>query len=123
MYLDLVNYNLLAEEVKKSGDSDYIEILDDICQKCLDYMNSVEAHSKAIELIRFRYDADELKDRIREADLHRHIIHETAISNCNLLNRLADTFHIGKVFTGNVENRFEVADFCMEVYQNFEGKK
>ena len=112
MLFSFDNYLKLCEEIKNAGDDDDKDNLKYICHKCLEYVNSVHAHQKALEIIRFRYDADEM---------NRHVIHEVAISNCNVLNRLAAFYGIGKIFTGNVNNRFEVADFCLEVAVKIEG--
>ena len=115
MYFNFDNYLLLSDKIVKAGDEDDRDELKSICKGCLSYVESVHAHEKAMELIRFRYDADELKDRLRETDANRHYIHEAAIVNCKVINRLATLYEVGEISLGNPNNRFEVADFCMEV--------
>ena len=48
-------------------------------------------------------------------DRTRHDAHETAIANVRLVNRLAELYGVGPLFTGNDQNRIEVADFALDV--------
>ena len=48
-------------------------------------------------------------------DRTRHDAHEAAIANVRLVNRLAELYSVGPLFTGNDQNRLEVADFALDV--------
>ena len=116
MYFNLENYKLLCKAIKNGEDvADDTEIVNDIMNHCVQYVNSVAAHEKTLELIRFRYESDELIRRIEEVDHLRRAVHNVAIGNCNIINRLANSYGVGEIFTGNANNRYEVANFCGEV--------
>ena len=116
MYFNLENFKLLCKAIKNGEDvADDTEIVNDIMNHCVQYVNSVAAHEKTLELIRFRYESDELIRRIEEVDHLRRAVHNVAIGNCNIINRLANSYGVGEIFTGNTNNRYEVADFCGEV--------
>lgn len=50
-----------------------------------------------------------------ELDRRRHSAHEAAISSCAVLNRVADKIGARHLYTGSLENRYEVAEFCMAI--------
>ena len=45
----------------------------------------------------------------------RHDAHEAAIENVCLVNRVAELYGAGPLFTGDDQNRPEVADFALDV--------
>ena len=59
-------------------------------------------------------DGGEYRAMISDYDSQRHDCHETAISSTKVLNRLAERNGTEPVFTGDAEQRHQVADFCLE---------
>ena len=52
---------------------------------------------------------------IEDYDTKRHNAHENAILSVTLLNRLADQYDTVLPFTGDITDRHQVADFCLEI--------
>ena len=52
---------------------------------------------------------------VMEYDLRRRSQHETAIVNVRLVNRLAQLYGVRPLFTGDDKERYQVADFCLDV--------
>ena len=48
-------------------------------------------------------------------DRARHTAHEAMIANVRILNRLAASYGIDKIFTGDEENRYQIGDFAGEL--------
>ena len=115
MYCNFKNYFALEAAVLAESDPDDYILFEDMSKQCLKYVESVKAHESALGLIRFRYEAETLIRMVEEADQARRIIHNAAIANCNVFNRLAALYNIGSIFEGNVEDRYQVADFCEEI--------
>ncbi len=55
------------------------------------------------------------RDMVAQYDQTRHSAHETAIINVRVLNRLANLYDLPPVFSGNTEERHQVAAFCLEL--------
>ena len=48
-------------------------------------------------------------------DRNRHNQHEDAIANVRMVNRLAALYDVQPLFTGDDQERLQVADFCLDV--------
>lgn len=53
--------------------------------------------------------------RIEKLDHNRKAHHERAIIGVKRLNRFAEMEGVKKIFTGDVEDRYAIADFCRDV--------
>lgn len=51
----------------------------------------------------------------QEIDRARHAAHESMIANVRILNRLAASYGIDKIYTGDEENRYQIGDFAGEL--------
>lgn len=57
---------------------------------------------------------DDYKEAFTDIDKKRHNCHEAAISSLNVLNRISESFKLGKFADVDTSNRYAVADFCIE---------
>lgn len=55
------------------------------------------------------------REMITRYDRRRHDAHEEAIANVRLVNRLAEMYGVAQLFTGDDQERLQVADFCLDV--------
>ena len=105
-YINLVN---VCKE-----DADMLEIVNsDIAALGL-YVNAVYMMETTLPIIRVRYDGEELRDRVERLDRNRRDYHERAIMGVKRLNRFAAMMNVEEIFDGDVNDRYAIADFCME---------
>ena len=80
-----------------------------------EYVTTVDNTENHIRLAYARYDGPELVEVIQNADRAHRNCHEAAIARVLMLNRLADSFGIEPIFTGDDKDRLSVADFCLGI--------
>ena len=90
------------------GDADVLSIIEDAMNSFSHYVNTVYSMEIHLQTLRFRLEGDAYRDAVMELDRRRHSAHEAAIASCAVINRVADRI-------GNLENRYEVAEFCMAI--------
>lgn len=108
--------------IKACGeDTEMVEFIAGRVKKCLDYVNSVII--EAIDVPRFRLQySDEpklLQYEIMELDKMRRECHESAILACKRLNIISEQFGLPPFYPGDINDRYQVADFCIEVVRTF----
>lgn len=117
-FFDHAAYVELAEKIKASGSPDAaedLEALNDAMTSFREYVMKVDVGEQQIRLASVRFEGDEYREMLTRYDRTRHDAHETAIANVRLVNRLAELYGVGPLFTGNDQNRLEVADFALDV--------
>lgn len=80
-----------------------------------DYVNCVNHCEVKIALAYATYEGQELRDYVTDLDQRRRRHHECAISSTSICNRIAGMYGVDNIFEGDVNDRFQVADFCLEV--------
>lgn len=120
-YFNYENYLMLIAKINdavKAGDEDADDDLDVVTyafDSFFDYVKNVDMSESRIKSAYIRYENKELVDTIMAIDRSRRIFHEAAIAQTNLINRVAKLYSVDKIFTGNIEDRLQVADFCLDV--------
>lgn len=102
----------------KTGDADAemdIQDIKRVMDSFCNYVNTVDMTEMRIHIAYARMEGTELRDAITLYDTSRRNAHEAAIASANAINRYARFYDAGKIFTGDVEDRYQVADFCLEV--------
>lgn len=86
------------------------------------YVDTVDIGEVRVKTARFRYEGEDLRAIITTYDKSRRIAHEAAIAQCSVINRIAKFYGVEKIFTGDLDDRLQVADFCLEtvckIFQN-----
>jgi len=111
--LNWENYLALLNLTK--NDADLCEIFLDTVKSCAGYVSAVCESEAQIKIARLTLDGADLRDRVTDWDQRRHNAHEAAILNTKILNRIAGQKGVGPIFTGDINKRLEVADFCLEL--------
>ena len=117
-FLDYSALLALVSAVKASEDADAaddLELIDMAITGCFNYVKAVDAGEQQILLASYRFEGDEYREMVSRYDTLRHNAHEGAISNVKLLNNLAKSYAVDPVFTGDITQRLEVADFCLDI--------
>lgn len=105
-------------EAAKAGDADAsedIQYLKSAMNAFHDYVLNVDMGETRIRIAMARYEGAELRETISAIDTSRRIAHEAAIAHASIINRYARVYCGDKIFTGDIEDRLQVADFCLEV--------
>ena len=92
-----------------------MEALNDAMTSFREYVNKVDAGEQQILLAAVRFEGDEYREMVSRYDRNRHNAHEDAIANVRLVNRLATMYDSEPLFTGDDQERLQVADFCLDV--------
>ena len=103
-------YELLLQRVMATQMKDDLEIIRDTSNDCLKYVWTVCEGEN-------RLNTADRPDQIMvgDYDSKRHNAHENAISSVAVMNRLAGQYAITAAFTGDLKDRHQVADFCLEL--------
>ena len=70
-------------------------------------------------LIREREEGEKLREDLEKCDQDRHNAHERAIMGVKRLNRFAAMKGLSPIYEGDINNRYEIADFCSEVVNEY----
>ncbi len=113
-FLNSEAYELLLQRVRAAQTEDDLEIIRDASDDCLKYVWTVCEGEN-------RLNTADGSDRtmIGNYDSRRHIAHENAISSAAVMNRLAEQYAVPAVFIGDLKDRHQVADFCLELVSWF----
>lgn len=117
-FLNYAALKALSEAIKASSGPDAADDLSTMnlaLNACFSYVNSVDVGEAQIQLASIRFEGEEYREMVVRYDTARRRAHEAAIANTRMLNRLASLYGIDKIFTGNDQERLEVADFCLDV--------
>ncbi len=117
-YFNYDAYISLADNIKKSNSADAtddLEALHDAMNSFREYVAKVDAGELQIKLAAVRFEGDVYRDMISQYDRRRHDAHESAIVNVRLVNRLAELYNVFPLFTGDYQDRLQVADFALDV--------
>lgn len=67
----------------------------------------------------YYYEGEEVRDALGKNDQSRHDAHERAIMGVKRLNRFASMKGLEPIFEGDIDNRYEVADFCCATVKEY----
>lgn len=110
--------------VKAAGnDEDILTLIEDSMNALSSYVSTVYAMEVQIQTLRFRLEGAEYRDAVMELDKRRRSAHEAAIASCSVLNRVASIIGSEAMYAGNLDDRYEVADFCIAIVEElFHGR-
>ena len=112
-------YNQMLEIAKESQDTDLAEFIEEQVNYFRKYVNSVVEMEIRIPIARFRMETEEFQRFVENLDSNRRKIHETAIDACRILNRICGMMNLEAFYPGDLEDRYQVADFCLVVVSEF----
>lgn len=110
--------------LKLEKDPDVLEYIEDTVKTCTDYVQRVDMMETQLITARFRMDQERYQSFIVDIDAQRRRCHNDAISSMGFLNRTAQSHGLDPIFTGDQKDRYQVADFCLELTNAiFENRK
>lgn len=120
-YLNYHNFQMLSNKLKSSED---FELIEDAVDAFTGYVKDVDIGEQQIRTAYATLEGEALRERVTAIDNRRSAHHKEAITNVNLLNRLAAANGVQTIYTGkagegdnlyNLEVREAVAEFCIEI--------
>ena len=97
-----------------------IEMLNDTINDASKYVDVVTRNEALIKTLRFRLEGYDFRIRVQELDELRRRTHNGLIANLKSLNRLlvTDKKNDLLLFEGDINDRYQVADWAMEAVNN-----
>lgn len=115
------SFNKLVYACKE--DDDMLDIIESDIKSLGEYVHTVYMMEASLTVLRSRFEGQDLRDRIASLDQNRRLSHERAIMGVKRLNRFAEMEGLEPVFGGNVDDRYQIADFCKAaVDELFDGR-
>lgn len=114
-YLNYEAYLELIKRIAAVHEYYHMEALDMSVSAIRNYVEEVDNGEQAIAMAYFKLEGELYRETVSRYDAKRRIAHEAAISSCSMLNRLAKFYSLPNIFTGDTEDRLQVADFCLDV--------
>ncbi len=119
--------NVQGGNFTEEDKSDILELLERSFNNCINYVVAVNRMEVRIPFLRATCEGEDLREKIMNLDSKRRSAHEAAIVGARVINRYAAMFEMSAPFKGDVENRYEVADFCFlvveDLFENREGAR
>jgi hypothetical protein len=112
MYKQIINQ--LVSNLKDRNDSDAISLVNETLKNCWKYIQRVN-ELEAYLLTKSADTPESYQQIVTELDKSRSVSHDSLISSVKIVNRLCIEADLQPIFSGNIENRIEVAEFAMEV--------
>ena len=94
-----------------NDDEDALDLIETNMNNLNGYVSAVYAMEVQIQTLRFRLDGE----AVTNLDKRRRNAHEAAIAACSILNRLANLAGVDPLYSGDLEDRNEVAEFCIAI--------
>lgn len=112
--------NNFLQLVKSCGkDEELFDFIEMGMNAMVNYVGKVAHMEYCIPLYNGRYEGQEYRDKVQELDERRRMAHESAISAVDSLTRLAKNLGVEPMFDGNLEDRYQIADFCEAMVREF----
>lgn len=120
IYFDEEKYQELERKIKAAAMADNEDSIEDLkylknyVLNCCQYVYKVTEEQMETKLARGILKGEELRQRVELFDRMRHTAHEQAIASTRALNRMAEMYGLGKIYTGDEKDRAEIGNFCGE---------
>ena len=98
-----------------NDDEDALDLIETNMNNLNGYVSAVYAMEVQIQTLRFRLEGEDYREAVTNLDKRRRNAHEAAIAACSILNRLANLAGVEPLYSGNLEDRNEVAEFCIAI--------
>lgn len=116
-FIELISKLKALTDVSLSKDC--ISYVNDIINSCSTYIEKVIQMEAAIDTDRLVMEPNEYRTYINGLDKARKIAHDGVIANFAILNRYCQLANVPPIYTGKLDNRYEVAEFAMATIKEF----
>lgn len=117
-------YTALVNSAHKDDDPEFIlESIKMAMKSFCDYVDVVYNMETRIKIAATRYEGSDYREFVMNLDRGRRIAHENAIGQLSMLNRLCKMLEVEPLFDGDLNDRYQVADFCMAITKELFDKR
>lgn len=104
-----------------ADDEEVLELIEDNMNAFPTYVSSVYNMEYHIQMVRIRYkgEPEKIQDITMTLDSQRRMAHESAIRAVTQLCRWATIKGVDPIYHGDLEDRYEIADFCRDIVLHF----
>lgn len=121
-YQDLIK--AINDEQDSTEQQELHEMVENAMKSALQYVNAVDSMELAMPRIMATLDGEDMRRQIEMLDKSRRCAHEAAIAQVSFLNRICDMYGIAAIYTGSLDDRIQIGDFCIDVVKEvFAGRK
>lgn len=94
------------------------EMVENAMKSALNYVNAVDGMELAMPRIMATLDGEDMRRQIEMLDQSRRCAHEAAIAQVSFLNRICNMYGIDAIYTGSLDDRNQIGDFCIDVVKD-----
>ena len=113
----------LCKVLADSKGSSAVSLVDGAVDSFIRYFNAVLKSELKHTTAGYLVSGSEYREIISELDHSRSTVHNAAISNLNMLNRMCVQNGLEPLFTGDTADRVAVGDFCGEFCKEWFDKR
>ena len=112
MYYD---ENAFGRLISFVSDPELAEAVIDAVNSCAEYVAGVVDMEIKTTLAAKRYEGNDYQEAVMIYDADRSRKHNAAIANIKMMNRIAEAAGMSPIYTGDPDNRIQIAEFCIEL--------
>lgn len=105
----------IGEEPNEADRNDLYSMLEDAMKSAIRYVDAVDCMEISLPRLMGESTGADLRFQISMLDKQRRAAHESAIASVAIVNRLTASFDLPPIYTGPADDRYQVADYCVEV--------
>lgn len=115
MYREKINE--FIRTISESKDRECFNLMDDLISSASDYVRRVNVLEIGLMVGKYNKEGAEYREYIEKLDKQRSNAHNALITNVKIINRLCKNNDLASIYSGNEEDRIQVAEFAQNVVE------
>jgi len=103
--------------ISESNDRECLDLMEDLISSASDYVRRVNVLEIGLMVGKYNKEGAEYREYIEKLDKQRSNAHNALITNVKIINRLCKNNNLELIYSGNEEDRIEVAKFAQQVVE------
>ena len=103
--------------ISESNDRECLDLMEDLISSASDYVRRVNVLEIGLMVGKYNKEGAEYLEYIEKLDKQRSDAHNALITNVKIINRLCKNNKLSPIYSGNEEDRIEVAKFAQQVVE------
>lgn len=115
MYREKINEFIRV--ISETNDRECLELMEDLISSASDYVRRVNVLEIGLMVGKYSKEGSEYREYIEKLDKLRSSAHNALITNVKIINRLCKNNDLPLIYSGNEEDRIQVAEFAKQVVE------